>query len=284
MRKLFNFTMTIIVFLLLACLPALFDDQRFSFLNYLNALKSTFLYIFHPQDIIFTNKISHVERSLFPFFIEPWINTIVILFAALLLAFIVSLLFTYLLYVNDHIKKWYLKINTVLSIIPDIFYIPFSISLVILFYRYTDILLFNVANSSEDKALIFPILVLSIIPLVSSVTFLSSILDDVSRADYIEFSRAKGLSNVELYFKHILRNLFASYLINFKHIIWITLSSLLLLERIFNMHGLSSFIFDYGSPEVLFVTFILIYVPVSLAIFMSHKVLFTITGVRGGLS
>lgn len=154
----------------------------------------------------------------------------------------------------------------------------------ILFYRYTDILLFNVANSSEDKALIFPILVLSIIPLVSSVTFLSSILDDVSRADYIEFSRAKGLSNVELYFKHILRNLFASYLINFKHIIWITLSSLLLLERIFNMHGLSSFIFDYGSPEVLFVTFILIYVPVSLAIFMSHKVLFTITGVRGGLS
>ncbi|MEX6053347.1 ABC transporter permease subunit [Mammaliicoccus sciuri] len=125
---------------------------------------------------------------------------------------------------------------------------------------------------------------LSIIPLVSSVTFLSSILDDVSRADYIEFSRTKGLSNVELYFKHILRNLFASYLINFKHIIWITLSSLLLLERIFNMHGLSSFIFDYGSPEVLFVTFILIYVPVSLAIFMSHKVLFTITGVRGGLS
>lgn len=201
-----------------------------------------------------------------------------------MLAFIVSLLFTYLLYVNDHIKKWYLKINTVLSIIPDIFYIPFSISLVILFYRYTDILLFNVANSSEDKALIFPILVLSIIPLVSSVTFLSSILDDVSRADYIEFSRAKGLSSKELYFKHILRNLFASYLINFKHIIWITLSSLLLLERIFNMHGLSSFIFDYGSPEVLFVTFILIYVPISLAIFMSHKVLFTITGVRGGLS
>ena len=178
------------------------------------------------------------------------------------------------------ILKMVFKINTVLSIIPDIFYIPFSISLVILFYRYTDILLFNVANSSEDKALIFSILVLSIIPLVSSVTFLSSILDDVSRADYIEFSRAKGLSNVELYFKHILRNLFASYLINFKHIIWITLSSLLLLERIFNMHGLSSFIFDYGSPEVLFVTFILIYVPVSLAIFMSHKVLFTITGVR----
>ncbi|WP_267748803.1 hypothetical protein [Mammaliicoccus sciuri] len=207
--------MAIIAFLLLACLPALFDDQHFSFLNYLNALKSTFLYTFHPQEIIFTNKISHVERSLFPFFIEPWINTIVILFAALLLAFIVSLLFTYLLYVNDHIKKWYLKINTVLS---------------------------------------------------------------------IEFSRAKGLSNIELYFKHILRNLFASYLINFKHIIWITLSSLLLLERIFNMHGLSSFIFDYGSPEVLFVTFILIYVPISLAIFMSHKVLFTITGVRGGLS
>ena len=207
-----------------------------------------------------------------------------ILFAALLLAFIVSLLFTYLLYVNEHIKKWYLKINTVLSIIPDIFYIPFSISLVILFYRYTDILLFNVADSFENKALLFPVLVLSIIPLVSSVTFLSSILDDVSHTDYIEFSKAKGLSNVELYFNHILRNLFASYLINFKHIIWITLSSLLLLERIFNMHGLSSFIFDYGSPEVLFVTFILIYIPVSIAIFMSHKVLFTITGVQGGLS
>ncbi len=192
--------MTIIVFLLLACLPALFDDQRFSFMNYLNALKSTFLYIFHPQDIIFTNKISHVERSLFPFFIEPWLNTIFILFAALLLAFIVSLLFTYLLYVNEHIKKWYLKINTVLSIIPDIFYIPFSISLVILFYRYTDILLFNVADSFENKALLFPVLVLSIIPLVSSVTFLSSILDDVSHTDYIEFSKAKGVIKCRVIF------------------------------------------------------------------------------------
>lgn len=87
MRKLYNFIMAIIAFLLLACLPALFDDQHFSFLNYLNALKSTFLYIFHPQDIIFTNKISQVERSLFPFFIEPWINTIVILFCCAIVSF-----------------------------------------------------------------------------------------------------------------------------------------------------------------------------------------------------
>ncbi|MFC6400431.1 hypothetical protein ACFP67_00960 [Mammaliicoccus sciuri] len=284
MRKLLNFLMTITAFLLLACLPALFNDQRFSFSNYLNALKSTFLYIFHPQDIIFINKISHIERRLFPFFIEHWLNTIFILFAALFLAFVVSLLFIYLLYANEHIKKWYLKVNTVLSIIPDIFYIPFSISMVILFYKYTDILLFNVADSYGDKAWVFPILVLSIIPLVSSITFLSSVLDEVSSTDYIEFSRAKGLSNVELYFKHILRNLFASYLINFKHIIWITLSSLLLLERIFNTHGLSSFIFDYGSPEVLFVTFILIYIPISIALFISNKLLFSITGMRGGLS
>lgn len=284
MRKLLNLMTAILAFLLLACLPTLFNNQHFDILNYLNALKSTFLYIFHPQDIVFANKISHIERSLFPFFIEPWLNTIFILFAALFLAFIVSLLFTYLLYANEHIKKWYLKVNTVLSIIPDIFYIPFSISMVILFYKYTDILLFNVADSYGNKALTFPILVLSIIPLVSSITFLSSVLDEVSSTDYIEFSRAKGLSKVELYFKHILRNLFASYLINFKHIIWITLSSLLLLERIFNTHGLSSFIFDYGSPEVLFVTFILIYIPISIALFMSNKLLFSITGVRGGLS
>ncbi|MFP6334570.1 peptide transporter, partial [Bacillus subtilis] len=64
---------------------------------------------------------------------------------------------------------------------------------------------------------------------------------------------------------------------------WITLSSLLLLERIFNIHGLSSFIFDYGDPEVLFVTFILIYIPISLSLLFIEKIITRMTGIQGGL-
>ncbi|WP_415363450.1 hypothetical protein L1F34_002467 [Mammaliicoccus lentus] len=283
MTKLLNIIITIITFLLIACTPSLFENQQFNISKYIRTVKKTSSYIFHPQDITFTNKISNIDRNLFPFFIEPLINSLIILFSSLIIAFIFSFIFTYLLYSNKFIKRYYVKLNTFLSIIPDIFYIPFAISLVVIFYQYTDILLFNIADDYQNKAIVFPILVLSIIPFVNSSTYLNSILDDESNSNYIQFSKSKGLTKKELFYHHILRNLTISYLINFKHIIWITLSSLLLLERIFNIHGLSSFIFDYGDPEVLFVTFILIYIPISLSLLFIEKIITRMTGILGGL-
>lgn len=283
MTKLLNIIITIITFLLIACTPSLFENQQFNISKYIRTVKKTSSYIFHPQDITFTNKISNIDRNLFPFFIEPLINSLIILFSSLIIAFIFSFIFTYLLYYNKFIKRYYVKLNTFLSIIPDIFYIPFAISLVVIFYQYTDILLFNIADDYQNKAIVFPILVLSIIPFVNSSTYLNSILDDESNSNYIQFSKSKGLTKKELFYHHILRNLTISYLINFKHIIWITLSSLLLLERIFNIHGLSSFIFDYGDPEVLFVTFILIYIPISLSLLFIEKIITRMTGIQGGL-
>src|SRR5699024_359095 len=252
--------------LLIACTPSLFENQQFNISKYIRTVKKTSSYLFDLPVINYIYKISNIYIYLFFFFIESLIISFIILFSSLIIAFIFSFIFTYLLYSNKFIKRYYVKLNTFLSIIPDIFYIPFAISLVVIFYQYTDILLFNIADDYQNKAIVFPILVLSIIPFVNSSTYLNSILDDESNSNYIQFSKSKGLTKKELFYHHILRNLTISYLINFKHIIWITLSSLLLLERIFNIHGLSSFIFDYGDPEVLFVTFILIYIPISLSL------------------
>ncbi|MFP6334275.1 hypothetical protein, partial [Bacillus subtilis] len=127
MTKLLNIIITIITFLLIACTPSLFENQQFNISKYIRTVKKTSSYIFHPQDITFTNKISNIDRNLFPFFIEPLINSLIILFSSLIIAFIFSFIFTYLLYSNKFIKRYYVKLNTFLSIIPDIFYIPFAI-------------------------------------------------------------------------------------------------------------------------------------------------------------
>lgn len=70
MTKLLNIIITIITFLLIACTPSLFENQQFNISKYIRTVKKTSSYIFHPQDITFTNKISNIDRNLFLFLLS----------------------------------------------------------------------------------------------------------------------------------------------------------------------------------------------------------------------
>ncbi|TDL95598.1 hypothetical protein ERX27_08035 [Macrococcus brunensis] len=96
----------------------------------------------------------------------------------------------------------------------------------------------------------------------------------------MEFARSKGLYEHQVFANHIMRNLMMGYLINLKQIVWITLSSLLFLERVMNIFGVSVFIFEYNSPVVLFITFMLLYIPIALLFGMTQYVVNHITGRR----
>ncbi|ULG70954.1 hypothetical protein [Macrococcus brunensis] len=170
--------------------------------------------------------------------------------------------------------------NSVLSVVPDIFYIPISITIVILIYQHTGTLLFAIATSQSSKAIIFPVIVLLVIPTVNSIILLKKLMEAEKVSTYVEFARSKGLYEYQVFANHIMRNLMMGYLINLKQIVWITLSSLLFLERVMNIFGVSVFIFEYNSPVVLFITFMLLYIPIALLFGMTQYVVNHITGRR----
>lgn len=268
----------LLIFFLLACLPSVVKDQKLQISNYFYTLKDTFFIVLKPQNITFANMKSGVEHDIFPFIIEPWLNTMMILFGSILISLIVSLIVSFFMYSNRVVYNVISKLNNLLSIIPDIFYIPFSILVIIFVYIKTNILIFDVASSSENNIILFPMLLLSVIPITNSILIIEQLLKFEINQSYIEFAKSKGLSKSNIFFQHLLRNILFGYLINFKQIVWVTLSSTLFLERILNVFGVSVFIFEYNSPEVLFISFLMIFFPISLSFFLLNKIVTHYTG------
>lgn len=271
MKNIINFTITVFMLFLLACIPSLFHEQKIDFSHFIYSFGNALISIFNPSEIVFENIKSGVKHDLFPFIIEPWLNSMTILFSSLLISLLISLCIAFLMYQSKSFNQVIIRTNRILSIIPDIFYIPVFISVIIFIYIKTNVLLFDVASSHEQNAVVFPILLLLIIPITNSITVIHQLLDAEREESYVSFARSKGLSNKEIFFGHILKNILTGYFINFNQIVWMTLSSLLFLERLLNVFGISVFIFEYNSPIVLFISFLLMYLPIQLLFFIAQK-------------
>ncbi|WP_414043411.1 ABC transporter permease subunit [Macrococcus sp. EM39E] len=271
MKNIFNIVITIFMLFLLACIPSLFNEQKIDFSHFIHSLGNALKSLFNPGEIVFENIKSGVRHNLFPFIIEPWINSMTILFSSLLISLLFSLCIAFLMYQSKLFNQVIIRTNRILSIIPDIFYIPVFISVIIFIYIKTNVLLFDVASSHEKDAVIFPIILLLIIPISNSITVIHQLLDAEREESYVSFARSKGLNNKEIFFGHILKNILTGYFINFKQIVWMTLSSLLFLERLLNVFGISVFIFEYNSPIVLFISFLLMYLPIRLLFYIAEN-------------
>lgn len=269
MKNIINISTTIFMLFFIACLPSLFHNQRIDVPNLLIAIKDTFYSLLHPDTIVFENLKSGVKHDIFPFIIEPWINSMTILFSALVISLLFSLIIAFLMYQSQVFHNIVMHINRLLSIVPDIFYIPVFISIIIFIYHKTQVLIFDVASSHEQNAVIFPILLLLIIPITNSITVINQLLIAEREKSYVSFARSKGLNNKEIFCRHILKNILTGYFINFKQIVWMTLSSLLFLERLLNVFGISVFIFEYNTPVVLFISFLMMYIPIRLLFLLS---------------
>ncbi|WP_414046697.1 hypothetical protein ACMGE5_10425 [Macrococcus equi] len=264
MKNIFNITITFIMLFFIACLPSIFHNQKIDISNFLFALKDTFHSLLHPNTIVFENLKSGVKHDIFPFIIEPWVNSMTILFCALIISLLFSLIIAFIMYQSQLFHSIVVHMNRFISLIPDIFYIPVFISIIIFIYLKTNVLIFDVASSHEQNAVIFPILLLLIIPITNSITVINQLLIAEREESYVIFARSKGLNNKEIFYRHILKNILTGYFINFKQIVWMTLSSLLFLERLLNIFGISVFIFEYNKPIVLLISFLLMYIPIRL--------------------
>lgn len=80
--------------------------------------------------------------------------------------------------------------------------------------------------------------------------------------NYILTVKGKGLTRVHILIHHILPRAFKSLFFQSKVIIWFMVSNLLVVELLFNIFGITNFIFTYGTPVLFSLFCILIFLPI----------------------
>jgi peptide/nickel transport system permease protein len=231
----------------------------------------------HPSRLVYV--IHDVARPLFPKIWGPWSYTMTILLLTFMLSLLIALFLTYFTMklsgkTRDRIKFILFSLES----IPDVLIISiFSLSVIWLF-KHTGTLLLNVATYGEDKAYFLPIMVLGTLPTLLLYKMMILRFEHEEAEPYVELAKSKGLPGNYLLLVHILRNAMIGIFQHAKFILWFMLSNLLLVEYIFNIHGLLYFMLTKYSPQVLAVGISLTFLPLYLILSCGQIFIERLTG------
>lgn len=194
------------------------------------------------------NGVQHaVLEDIFPF----TKNSAILLFSSILTALFFSAIFGVFLYYWKMTKLFRGMINF-FSIIPDFILIILSITLAVKFYQWTNIRVITLSPFSDTMNLWFPILILSLIPTFYLFKMISARYIEISGEEYIRTAVGKGLGRQYINAQHVLRNLMPYIFADLKKAISLTIGNLFVIEYLFNIKGLTIFIFsdDYQFQKV----------------------------------
>ncbi|TYS19860.1 ABC transporter permease subunit [Rossellomorea vietnamensis] len=256
---------SIFIIILIGSIPFLFNGYGIDFSNYIKGVNQLLTSIVNGD--IYYHSINTTPRELFPDIWSPYFFSLKMLISAVIVSIILSIATVYLvsLFSRDIRRKSNLLFFVAESI-PDIFIVVSIQSLVIWFFKKTDILLFSVASGYEEQAFGIPFLTLCILPTFLISRIMLQRFNEEREKEYYHFAISKGLSKNEVMLKHILPNTMLHLLSHSKYIVWLILSNLVMVEYIFNINGLTSFIIRFNSTEVFTVCIILIFLPVILGL------------------
>jgi peptide/nickel transport system permease protein len=231
-------------------------------LQYVKAIFETFTHLFTFYDSSFSYY--GIEYDVFPYIIDKYIYSMVILFSAILIAIIISFLFSYLfLFFSIYLKKMSKALLVVLDSTPDIIIILVSQLLIIRLYQATGFKLLQLYGI-RDNVYLLPIICLSFVPIVMTIKIMITIFEEEIEEQYVEFAFAKGLSRSTVFLKHVVRNVIKSLFSHIGLIYWYMLSSLFVIEFLFQMNGFTSLIYRVDDSSLSSIAIVMILVPFGL--------------------
>lgn len=257
-----------------------FGPEGFSMKHYLTEVRHLALSLPHIADFNFQISGGFIRRDLFPFIFQPWFNTLKIFILSLLIAIAASFIMTGWAKRFKRPGRLMKVVVDVMGLLPDIFVMPVVILIVILIYQRTNVLIFDFASTSEKDVVLLPAVLLSIVPFVQFYKILDQAIDEQLTESYVMMARAKGLSSAEVLIKHVMRNIAAVYYINFRQVVWMTLSSLFVMEILFGIFGATSFLYTYRQPEIILTVLILMFIPLYLMFIVIKLLIERMTGVK----
>jgi peptide/nickel transport system permease protein len=260
--RIITFLGVVLSLILIGALPQLFNDISFAPHQYADTLTAIFSSITNPSSIMYKNPTSGAERAIFPYIFRPYFYSLTIFFGSLATAFFLSLTCSLFYFLSkERFQKLMNRVAFILGALPDIFIIVFVQLSIIFLYKKTNILFLNIASVGDDYIFTLPILCLSILPGILFFKLFVLLINEEYSKLYVEFAISKGLKKYYLLCGHILRNTMISLYYHGKSIIWFMLSNLLILEYLFNIFGITSFLFTYHSPILFVVVSILLFIP-----------------------
>ena len=193
---------------------------------------------------------------------EPYLYSLQIIGGALAVGLVFAfILMTITVFLPRWITSPLKKCLNLLETVPDLM-MAFMLQLfIVFFFKRFGFELMNFTALGEEKVFLAPIITLSIIPMISFFRILIFIAEEELLKPHIEFAQSKGLSKGRILFSHVMKNISPSLFYHGKLILWGMLSSLFIIETIFNMRGITFYIVQDFRPMVIAISLILIFTP-----------------------
>lgn len=255
----FQSMIAIEVLVLVGTSPALFRDLSFHLPEYLQSIYQVSIKIFTLDHLTIDGK-----NSLFPFIFSRYFDSMRIFGIGIILAFFLAFFVAYASLILFRKKiDMVRRILELFESVPDLIYILLLQMTVIFIFKTTGIKLAQVVTVRE-KTILLPVISISI-PISFYITkVLLHLIEKELEKDYTILARAKGFSFFYILNHHVLRNIADGLFSVSKTIFWSMLSTLVVIDYLFNMNGLMRLMlsgtdaFVFGSI-LLFIPFFILY-------------------------
>lgn len=248
------------VLIIISVFPELFKNLTFNGTKFLQAAYDLNVKLFTFGDFMLRDQ----KNSVFPVIFYKYFDSMKMLALSFVVACVIAFIIAYvgLIFFKNKIKyiKSFLEI---LESIPDLMLILLLQFAVIMVYKKTGIKLARVVTLSEE-AILLPVISLSV-PISLYITkVLIHYIEEELEKHYVMLAKAKGFTFSYILNVHVLRNIADGMFGTSKTIFWSMLSTLFVIDYLFNMNGLLRVMLTATDPFIIgciliFIPFFLIY-------------------------
>lgn len=248
----------VFIFIGIGNLPILLRDLTIDTNGYINGVKELAVKIFTLSDLTYDG-----EHEMLPAVIDRYLLSMKTLSIAFIAALAMAFLLSYLIVLFFVKKKDYiLSFIEIIRSVPDVLWMfLLQVFFIWIFKAYGVKLVQTVSLGADNQAVLLPLISLSLpIFLFLTQIIVLKIFEELDK-QYVTFAKSKGLSYLYLLNIHVIRNIRQDLLGHFKTIIWMMLSTLVMVEYVFNMDGLMLFNIKRISVELFVFSSILFFTP-----------------------
>ncbi|ULT59420.1 hypothetical protein L1999_13205 [Neobacillus drentensis] len=173
---------------------------------------------------------------------ESYSYTMKILLGCLLVVMILSTVLSILVMMApSRIRTVLKRMIDFFEAVPDLLMIFFIQFFVIMLFKTTGVKLMQLYGVFGARPYFVPIVTISFLPLFLLTQFLVKILAEEQTQLYALFGTAKGLSRMRILLVHIFWNVLPLFVLQLRTIVWVILSTIYLVEYMFNLPGFTRF-------------------------------------------
>ncbi len=135
---------------------------------------------------------------------------------------------------------------SLISAIPDFILVMLLQLISVMLFSTFGIRIGYINYSSQEGIAVLPVIIIVIISISYVIRTISLKMVTIATEDYIQYARAKGLSRRVIIFRHMLVAVLDQFRGDVIKLVSISIGSLFIVERMFNIPGLTRLLFSFG--------------------------------------